>query len=108
VNFTDWAQAKIPHLSEVSNSNPDATLRRHNLVAVTDDLETARVLALDFERSTSADFDTTMLVLGHAVDRAPPMRSTRKVSSATRRAAHCSAESPAPSSSRSSSGSACG
>jgi hypothetical protein len=70
VNFTDWAQSKIPHLSEVSNSNPDATLRRHNLVAVTDDLETARVLALDFERSTSADFDTTMLVLGHAVDRA--------------------------------------
>lgn len=70
VNFTEWAQTKIPHLREVSNSNPDATLRRHNLVAITDDVETARVIALDFERTTSADYDTTMLVLGHAVDRA--------------------------------------
>jgi hypothetical protein len=70
VDFAEWAQAKIPHLSEVSNSNPDATLRRHNLVAVTDDVETARVIALDFERTTSPDQDTTMLVLGHAVDRA--------------------------------------
>jgi hypothetical protein len=69
VNFTDWAREKIPHLSEVSNSNPDATLRRRNLIAVTDDIEQARVVALDFERTTAPDNDTTMLVLGHAVDR---------------------------------------
>ena len=45
-------------------------LRQHNLVALTDDVEVARVIALDFERATNNDSDTTMLVLGHAVDRA--------------------------------------
>jgi hypothetical protein len=70
VNFTDWARTEIPHLREVSNSNPNATLQRHNLIAITDDIEAARVVALDFERTTAADNDTTMLVLGHNVDRA--------------------------------------
>jgi hypothetical protein len=69
VNFTTWARTMVPHLSEVSNSNPNAILQRHNLVAVTDDVETARAVALDFERTTSPDHATTMLVLGHAVDR---------------------------------------
>ena len=53
----------------MSNSNPNATLQRHNLVAITDDIEIARVVALDFERTTADESDTTMLVLGHAVDR---------------------------------------
>lgn len=69
VNFTEWAQTKIPHLSQVSNSNPSASLLRHNLVAVTADAETARAIALDFERSSSDDTDVSMLVLGHAEDR---------------------------------------
>lgn len=69
MNVTEWAHRQAPHLSEVSNSNPSATLRRHNLVAITDDIEAARVVALDFERTTDADTDTTMVVLGHAVDR---------------------------------------
>jgi hypothetical protein len=69
VKLTVWARHHAPHLSEVSNSNPDATLQRHNLVAITDDIEAARVVALDFERTTSPDNDTTMLVLGHSVDR---------------------------------------
>jgi|SRR6056297_626830 len=69
VNLTAWARTEIPHLSEVSNSNPTATLQRHNLIAITDDVDTARVVALDFERTTSGDNDTTMIVLGHPVDR---------------------------------------
>jgi hypothetical protein len=69
LNLTSWARRQAPHLDEVSNSNPAATLRRHNLVALTDDVEVARTVALDFERTADADSDTTMLVLGHAVDR---------------------------------------
>lgn len=69
VKLAVWAHHHAPHLSEVSNSNPNAMLQRHNLVAITDDIETARVVALDFERTTSDDNDTTMLVLGHQVDR---------------------------------------
>ena len=69
LTVTSWARAHAPHLSEVSNSNPAATFRRHNLVAITDDVEAARVVALDFERTTEHDTDTTMLVLGHDVDR---------------------------------------
>jgi hypothetical protein len=69
LTLTTWARQQAPHLSEVSNSNPNATLQRHNLVAITDDVEAARVIALDFERTTEHDTDTTMLVLGHAVDR---------------------------------------
>lgn len=69
MTVSSWAHRQAPHLSEVSNSNPNAVLQRHNLVAITDDLETARVVALDFERTTANDSDTTMLVLGHAVDR---------------------------------------
>ena len=64
-----WAERQAPNLSEVSNSNPNATLLRHNLVAITDDTEAARVVALDFERTTTHDADITMLVLGHAVSR---------------------------------------
>lgn len=66
VNFTDWAHARIPHLSEVSNSNPHGSLRRHNLVAITGDTQTARAIALDFERSMADDTEMSMLVLGHA------------------------------------------
>lgn len=66
VNFTDWAKSYAPNLSEVSNSNPSATLLRHNLVAMTDDLEAARAVALDFERASDDNYDTTMVVLGHA------------------------------------------
>ncbi len=69
LTVTSWAREQAPHLSEVSNSNPTATLQRHNLVAITDDIEAARVVALDFERTTEHDSDTTMLVLGHSVDR---------------------------------------
>jgi hypothetical protein len=69
LNLTSWARRQAPHLDEVSNSNPAATLRRHNLVAVTDDVQAARVVALDFERVAGSDSDTTMLVLGHPVDR---------------------------------------
>lgn len=69
VTLTAWAHRHAPHLSEVSNSNPSATLGRHNLVAITGDLGAARVVALDFERSSANDADTTMLVLGHAVAR---------------------------------------
>ncbi len=68
LTLTEWARRQVPRLSEVSNSNPNATLRTHNLVAITDDAEAARVVALDFERATADDADTTMLVLGHAVD----------------------------------------
>lgn len=64
-----WARSHAPHLSEVSNSNPAATLGRHNLVAITGDIEAARVVALDFERTSADDADTTMVVLGHAVSR---------------------------------------
>jgi hypothetical protein len=53
----------------VSNSNPSATLRQHNLVVLTDDVEVARMVVLDFERAADGDSDTTMLVLGHDVDR---------------------------------------
>jgi hypothetical protein len=67
--LTAWARTHAPHLVEVSNSNPNATLGRHNLVAITGDLEAARVVALDFERSGAGETDTTMLVLGHAVAR---------------------------------------
>lgn len=67
VTLTAWAHRHAPHLTEVSNSNPSATFGRHNLVAITGDLEAARVVALDFERSSANDADTTMLVLGHAV-----------------------------------------
>jgi len=67
VTLTAWAHRHAPHLSEVSNSNPNATLGRHNLVAITGDLEAARVIALDFERTSANDADTTMLVLGHEV-----------------------------------------
>jgi hypothetical protein len=70
VTLAAWAHHHAPHLSEVSNSNPDAMLKRHNLVAITADIEAARVVALDFERTTSPDNDTTMLVLGHSVERA--------------------------------------
>lgn len=69
VTLTAWAHHHAPHLSEVSNSNPNATLLHHNLIAITDDIEAARVVALDFERTTANESDTTMLVLGHAVDR---------------------------------------
>jgi hypothetical protein len=69
LTLTEWARRQAPRLSEVSNSNPNATLLDHNLVAITDDLEAARVIALDFERTSSGDTDTTMLVLGHRVDR---------------------------------------
>ncbi len=69
LTLTSWARQQAPHLSEVSNSNPTATLQRHNLVAITDDVEAARVVALDFERTTEHDTDTTMLVLGHPVER---------------------------------------
>ncbi len=69
VTLTAWAKRHAPHLSEVSNSNPNATLQRHNLVAITDDIEVARVVALDFERTTESDTDTTMIVLGHEVSR---------------------------------------
>ena len=69
VTLTAWARRHAPQLDEVSNSNPNATLRPHNLVAVTDDLEAAQGVALDFERTTADTADTTMLVLGHAVDR---------------------------------------
>ena len=69
MTLTSWARAHAPHLSEVSNSNPAATFRRHNLLAITGDIEAARVVALDFERTTENDTDTTMLVLGHDVDR---------------------------------------
>ncbi len=55
VTLVEWAVRRAPHLDEVSNSNPNATLRRHNLIAITDDLEAARVVALDFERITPAD-----------------------------------------------------
>ena len=65
-----WAHRHAPHLAEVSNSNPGATWRRHNLAAITDDLEVARAVALDFERAGGNDADTTMVVLGHPVDRA--------------------------------------
>jgi hypothetical protein len=65
LNFTSWA----PDLDEVSNSNPAATLRRHNLIAVTDDVEVAHAVALDFERVAENHSATTTLVLGHAVDR---------------------------------------
>lgn len=64
-----WARRQAPNLGEVSNSNPNATLLRHNLVAVTDDIDAARVVALDFERTSPDDDTTTMLVLGHAVSR---------------------------------------
>jgi hypothetical protein len=67
--LTAWARAHAPHLDEVSNSNPAATFRRHNLVAITDDVEVARAVALDFERTTQHDTDTTTLVLGHPTDR---------------------------------------
>jgi hypothetical protein len=69
VTLVAWANHHAPHLCEVSNSNPTATLQRHNLVAITDDVEAARAVALDFERTTPEDNDTTMLVLGHSVDR---------------------------------------
>ena len=69
LTLTEWARRQAPRLSVVSNSNPNATLLSHNLVAITDDIEAARLIALDFERTTSSDTDTTMLVLGHAVDR---------------------------------------
>jgi hypothetical protein len=69
LQLTTWARRQAPNLSEVSNSNPTATLLHHNLVAITDDVEAARVVALDFERTTSNDTDTTMLVLGHPVSR---------------------------------------
>jgi len=69
VMLTAWAHQHAPHLSEVSNSNPKATLGRHNLVVITGDLAAARVVALDFERTSGNDADTTMLVLGHAVSR---------------------------------------
>ncbi len=69
LNLASWARRQAPHLDEVSNSNPTATLRRHNLVALTDDVEVARATALDFERVATSDSDTTMLVLGHPVDR---------------------------------------
>jgi hypothetical protein len=69
LNLTSWVRQQAPHLDELSNSNPNATLRRHNLVAVTDDIESARAVALDFERATDNVTDTTLLVLGHPVDR---------------------------------------
>lgn len=69
VTLTAWARTHAPHLVEVSNSNPNTTLGRHNLVAITGDLEAARIVALDFERTSASDADTTMLVLGHAVSR---------------------------------------
>jgi hypothetical protein len=69
LTLTEWARQQAPRLSVVSNSNPDATLLGHNLVAITDDIEAARVIALDFERTSAGDTDTTMLVLGHPVDR---------------------------------------
>ncbi len=69
VTLTAWARRHAPHLDEVSNSNPSATLGRHNLVAVSGDPEAARVVALDFERTCANNAATTMLVLGHAVPR---------------------------------------
>ena len=63
LNLTSWARRQAPHLDEVSNSNPAATLRRHNLVAVTDDVEAARVeqrtdldrLVIDLETNGTID-----------------------------------------------------
>ncbi len=69
LNLTSWARRQAPHLDEVSNSNPAATLRPHNLIAVTDDVEAAHAVALDFERVAESHSATTTLVLGHAVDR---------------------------------------
>jgi hypothetical protein len=69
LTLIEWARRQAPRLAEVSNSNPNAMLLDHNLVAITDDIEAARVVALDFERTTSTGTDTTMLVLGHPVDR---------------------------------------
>jgi hypothetical protein len=54
MSVTTWAHGHAPHLGEVSNSNPNATWRRHNLAAITDDLEVARSAALDFERAADA------------------------------------------------------
>lgn len=67
--LTTWARRHAPHLSEVSNSNPSAELRIHNLLAITSDVQAARVVALDFERTPADAADITMLVLGHEVDR---------------------------------------
>ncbi len=69
MNFANWARAAAPHLDELSNSNPNARLLEHNLIAITDDTETARSIALDFERTTGGDTDTSMLVLGHPENR---------------------------------------
>ena len=69
ISVAAWAHHQAPHLTEVSNSNPTATWRRHNLAVITDDLEVARAVALDFERAADGDTDTTMVVLGHPVDR---------------------------------------
>lgn len=69
MTVTAWAHRQAPHLDEVSNSNPNATLGPHNLIAITDDPESARAVALDFERATDSDTKTTMVVLGHAVAR---------------------------------------
>ena len=69
LTLTTWAKQQAPHLDEVSNSNPNATLQGHNLVAITDDVEAARTVALDFERTAEQGANATMLVLGHPVDR---------------------------------------
>ncbi len=69
ISVAAWAHGQAPHLDEVSNSNPNARWRRHNLAAITDDLEVARSVALDFERAADNDTDTTIVVLGHPVDR---------------------------------------
>ena len=69
VNFTDWATREFSHLSEVSNSNPNARLRRHNLVAVTDRTDVGRAIALDFERRQGNGADISTLVLGHPAPR---------------------------------------
>lgn len=69
IRMTEWARRQAPHLSEVSGTTPDPELEEHNLVAVTHDVDTAREVALAFERARTTDSEVSTVVLGHPVDR---------------------------------------
>jgi hypothetical protein len=64
VSFTPWSTRLAPGLDEITNSNPNAVLLSHNLVAVTSDIDTAQKVALSFERIETTDTSVTSVVYG--------------------------------------------
>lgn len=65
-DFADWSRRLAPGLDVLTNSNPNAALLDHNLVAVTADADRAHDLARTLERVRRDHEQLTTIVYGHA------------------------------------------